>query len=58
MSLYKKVLNIRNEKELCKQTIITQNNFHNSIHKDTGSVLEGEYMDEVMNSNYLNNNIM
>ena len=25
MSLYKKVLKIRNEKELCKQTIITQN---------------------------------
>ena len=55
MSLYKKVLNIRNEKELCKQTIITQNNFHNSIHKDTGSVLEGGYQDEVLYSDYLNN---
>ena len=55
MSLYKKVLKIRNKKELCKQTIITQNNFHNSIHKDTGSVLEGGYQDEVLNSDYLNN---
>ena len=57
MSLYKKVLKIRNEKELCKQTIITQNNFHNSMHKDTGSVLEGGYQDEVLNSDYLNNSV-
>ena len=48
------MLNIRNEKELSKQTIITQNNFHNSIHKDTGSALEREYNDRVMNSDYLN----
>ena len=54
MSLYKKVLKIRNEKELCKQTIITQNNFHNSIHKDKGSALEREYNDRVMNSDYFN----
>ena len=54
MLLYKKVLNIRTEKELCKQTIITQNNFHNSIHKDKGSALEREYNDRVINSDYLN----
>lgn len=54
MSLYKHILNIRNEKELCKQTILTQNHFHSSIHKDKGSVLTKDDKNTVLQSDHLN----
>ena len=38
MTLYKYILKIRNPKDICEHTIITQNHFHNSIHKDKSDV--------------------
>ena len=34
MTLYKTVLDLRHNRDLCAQTIITQNNFYNSVHVD------------------------
>ena len=53
MSLYKKILCLRDEKILCKQTILTQNHFHNTIHKDNGSVLDNDYTRSIMNSDFI-----
>ena len=39
MDMYRKLLQFRNEKQLCYNAIITQRNFCNTIHKDKNSVL-------------------
>ena len=39
MNLYMKILCLRNQKDLCEQTIVTQNGFHNTIHTDYSSCL-------------------
>ena len=53
MSLYKKILCLRDEKILCKQTILTQNHFYNTIHKDNGSVLDNDYTQSIMNLDFI-----
>ena len=62
MSLYKHILKIRNPKDLCPQTIITQSHFHNSIHRDKSSVLNNNDTAKVMDSQLLTkrdyNNVM
>ena len=39
MSLYKRILNKSQRMDLCEQTILTQINFHNTIHQDGRSTL-------------------
>ena len=53
MSLYKKVLCLRDEKTLCKQKILTQNHFHNTIHKDNGSALDKKSTQTIINSDFI-----
>ena len=53
MSLYKKVLCLRDKKSLCKQTILTQNHFHNIIHKDNGSVMDKKSTPTIINSDFI-----
>ena len=49
MTLYKNFLDIRNPTELCEQTIITQNGFHNTVHTDIGSCLNTRDTNKVLN---------
>ena len=48
MTLYKSVLDIRKPTELCEQTIITQNGFHNTVHTDIGSCLNTRDTNKVL----------
>ena len=54
MMLYRKLLNLRNGKDLCQQTIITQSNFHNTIHIDKCCNLGKIEQEKVMESDFMN----
>ena len=49
MLLYRQILNFKNEKQLCFNSIITQKKFCNTIHRDNNSVLGNENKKKVLN---------
>ena len=53
MSIYKKVLCLRDKKTLGKQTILTQDHFHNTKHKDNRSVMDKKSTQTVINSDLI-----
>ena len=48
MTLYRQLLGLRNLKDLCEQTIVTQNNFHNTVHIDKQSILNSDETKKVL----------
>ena len=53
MSVYRYILKISNPKDLCAQTIVTQNNFCNSVHTDNYAILDKTTRDKILNSDYV-----
>ena len=49
MNYYKQKLLLRNETDLCYNSILTQNNFHNSVHIDKRSILSNISQSRIQN---------
>ena len=52
MSLYKKVFGISDTRTICPQTILTQNHFHNTVHKDASCRLSPSIAKEFLQSEF------